>query len=113
MTRMIEEDRTRLGTFKALGLTDIEIMSKYLIYSLLASLIGSVGGSIFGFAFFPFAATTGFQILFDMPSILLSYRFSYGKSLGYMYRSCHRCRSFYVFKTPLGKDRKEAFSRRI
>ena len=78
MTRMIEEDRTRLGTFKALGLTDIEIMSKYLIYSLLASLIGSVGGSIFGFVFFPFAATTGFQILFDMPSILLSYRFSYG-----------------------------------
>ena len=78
MTRMIEEDRTRLGTFKALGLTDIEIMSKYIIYALLASLIGSVGGSIFGSAFFPFAATTGFQILFDMPTIILSYRFSYG-----------------------------------
>ena len=78
MTRMIEEDRTRLGTFKALGLTDAEIMTKYLVYALLASLIGSVGGSIFGSAFFPFAATTGFQILFDMPAILLSYRFSYG-----------------------------------
>lgn len=77
MTRMIEEDRTRLGTFKALGMTDVEIMSKYIIYSLLASLIGSVGGSIFGFAFFPFAASTGFQILFDMPALLLSYRFSY------------------------------------
>jgi putative ABC transport system permease protein len=78
MTRMIEEDRTRLGTFKALGLTDTEIMSKYLIYALLASLIGSVGGSLFGFVFFPFAASTGFQILFDMPSLIMSYRFSYG-----------------------------------
>ncbi len=77
MTRMVEEDRTRLGTFKALGLTDTEIMSKYLIYSLLASLIGSVGGSLFGFVFFPFAASTGFQILFAMPTLILSYRFSY------------------------------------
>ncbi len=74
MTRMIEEDRTRLGTFKALGLTDIEIMSKYIIYSLLASSIGSVAGSIFGFVFFPFAATTGFQILFDMPSVITAFR---------------------------------------
>ncbi|MBO5937208.1 MAG: hypothetical protein J6Q79_06290 [Clostridia bacterium] len=78
MTRMIEEDRTRLGTFKALGLTDTEIMSKYLIYALLASLIGSVGGSLFGFVFFPSAASMGFQILFDMPSLILSYRFAYG-----------------------------------
>ena len=78
MTRMVEEDRTRLGTFKALGLTDTEIISKYIIYSLLASLIGSVGGSIFGFAFFPYAGSLGFQILFDMPALVLKYRFSYG-----------------------------------
>lgn len=74
MTRMIEEDRTRLGTFKALGLTDIEIMSKYIIYSLLASSIGSIAGCLFGFVFFPFAATTGFSILFDMPSVITAFR---------------------------------------
>lgn len=78
MTRMIEEDRTRLGTFKALGMTDAEIMSKYIIYSLLASLIGSVAGSLFGFVFFPFAASMGFQILFDMPMLITSYHFTYG-----------------------------------
>ena len=78
MTRMIEEDRTRLGTFKALGMTDAEIMSKYLIYSLLASLIGSVAGSMFGFVFFPYAGSLGFQILFDMPPLITSYHFSYG-----------------------------------
>ena len=78
MTRMIEEDRVRLGTFKALGMTDVEIMSKYIIYSLLASLIGSVGGSLFGFVFFPTAGSLGFQILFDMPPLITSYHFLYG-----------------------------------
>ena len=77
MTRMIEEDRTRLGTFKALGLTDIEIMSKYIIYSLLASSIGSVAGCLFGFVFFPFAATTGFSILFDVPAVITAFRPAY------------------------------------
>lgn len=77
MTRMVEEDRTRLGTFKALGLTDVEIMSKYLIYALLASVIGSVAGSFLGFAFFPSAITTAYTILFDMPSVIIKYRLGY------------------------------------
>lgn len=77
MTRMIEEDRTILGTFKALGLTDKEIMSKYLIYALMASSIGSIGGSFLGFSLFPFAVTTAYKILFDMPDVILSYRIGY------------------------------------
>lgn len=77
MTRMIEEDRTRLGTFKALGLTDIEIMSKYLIYAFLASVIGSVAGSFLGFAFFPTAITKAYTILFDVPSVIIRYRIGY------------------------------------
>lgn len=77
MTRMVEEDRTRLGTFKALGLTDLEIISKYLIYAFLASVIGSVAGSFLGFAFFPSAITTAYSILFDMPSVIIRYRLGY------------------------------------
>lgn len=77
MTRMVEEDRTRLGTFKALGLTDIEIISKYLIYAFLASVIGSIAGSFLGFAFFPSAVTTAYSILFDMPTVIIRYRLGY------------------------------------
>lgn len=77
MTRMIEEERTRLGTFKALGFTDKEIMFKYLIYAALASSIGSVAGSFMGFALFPVAVTTAFKILFDVPNVLISYQFAY------------------------------------
>ncbi len=77
MTRMIEEERTRLGTFKALGFTDEEIMFKYILYALLASVIGSVSGSFLGFAFFPMAITTAYGILFDMPTVIISYRMFY------------------------------------
>lgn len=77
MTRMIEEERTRLGTFKALGFTDTEIMFKYLVYAALASTIGSVAGSFLGFALFPVAITSAYKILFDVPNVLISYQFAY------------------------------------
>lgn len=77
MTRMIEEDRVRLGTFKALGLTDYEIISKYILYALLASSIGSISGSFMGFALFPTLIHTAFGILYDMPEMIIKYRFSY------------------------------------
>ena len=77
MTRMIEEDRTKLGTFKALGMTDVEIMTKYLVYAFMASLIGSVLGSVLGFALFPRAIMLAYGILFDMPASDVTYRLSY------------------------------------
>lgn len=77
MTRMIEEERTRLGTFKALGFTDKEIMSKYLIFAFLASVIGSVSGSFLGCALFPMMFSMAFGILFAVPEILISYRFAF------------------------------------
>ena len=77
LTRMIEEERTRLGTFKALGFTDSEIIFKYLLYAFLASVIGSVSGSFLGFSFFPYAIATAFGILFDMPALVIKYRFAY------------------------------------
>lgn len=77
MTRMIEEERTRLGTFKALGFTDKEIMSKYLIYAFSSSAIGSVSGSFLGFALFPTIFSYAFKILFDMPNLEIKYHLTY------------------------------------
>lgn len=75
MTRMIEEERTRIGTFKALGFTDAEIMTKYLIFAFLASVIGSVSGSFLGCALFPTIFSYAFDILFAMPELIISYRY--------------------------------------
>lgn len=44
MTRMVSEERTLIGVHKALGYSTAQIAAKYLLYALLASLLGSVIG---------------------------------------------------------------------
>jgi putative ABC transport system permease protein len=53
MTRMVQEKRIEVGTFKALGYSRAAIVSHYLIYALSASLIGSLIGIFIGFKLFP------------------------------------------------------------
>lgn len=48
MTRMVEEQRTHIGTMKALGYSKFAISSKYLGYALVATLGGSVLGVLVG-----------------------------------------------------------------
>lgn len=48
MTRMVEEQRTQIGTLKALGYSKMTIIGKYLLYAGLASIIGSVIGVFLG-----------------------------------------------------------------
>lgn len=77
MTRMVEDDRTQLGTLKALGFRSNEIVMKYLFYSFVASAIGSFAGTMLGFALFPFAITKAYSILFALPAVTIKYRFGY------------------------------------
>lgn len=77
MTRMVEEERTQLGTLKALGYSSSAIASKYLIYSLSASLIGSIIGLALGFVVFPKAISAAFGIMYDLPSCVLRFKWSY------------------------------------
>jgi putative ABC transport system permease protein len=53
MTRMVQENRIEIGTFKALGYSRASIVSHYLIYALSASAIGSLIGISIGFRLFP------------------------------------------------------------
>jgi len=53
MTRMVQEKRIEVGTFKALGYSRIAIVAHYLIYALSASIIGSLIGIFVGFRLFP------------------------------------------------------------
>ena len=77
MTRMVEDERTQLGTLKALGFLNREIVRKYLIYALAASIIGGVAGSLFGFALFPTAINIAYGIMFDLPPLVIKYRLAY------------------------------------
>ncbi len=48
MTRMVEEQRTQIGTLKALGYSKLSIAGKYLWYAALASVLGSIIGVFVG-----------------------------------------------------------------
>lgn len=65
MTRMIDEERTQIGTLKALGYTDREIMKKYLVYSGSGAVLGCALGIAAGSTIFP-------QILWKAYCIMLS-----------------------------------------
>lgn len=77
MTRMIDDERTQLGTLKALGFKDSEIRKKYIFYALCASGIGAIAGSLMGFAVFPLAVSSAYGILFDVPTITVGYNYFY------------------------------------
>ncbi len=77
MTRMVEDERTQLGTLKAMGFTEKEIAKKYIIYAFVASFFGSIAGTFLGFAVFPTALTSAFSIMFDMPSVTIRYQMKY------------------------------------
>ena len=53
MTRMVEEERTQIGTLKALGFSTAEISAKYLLYAGSAALIGWAGGYFAGTLLIP------------------------------------------------------------
>ena len=73
MSRMVEEERVQIGTLKALGYNRIQIMQKYIIYSLLASLIGGLLGATFGLKFFPTVIISMYQMMYDISDITIEF----------------------------------------
>lgn len=79
MTRMVEEQRTLIGTFKALGYEKHSIAGKYIGYALLATVTGSVAGVLFGEKVFPYIIMNAYGIMYQhMHEIRLPYNLLYG-----------------------------------
>ena len=70
MTRMVEEERTQIGTMKALGYTEWEIVSKYLIYAGSAALLGCGLGVFAGSVAFPCILWTAYGLIINIPGSL-------------------------------------------
>lgn len=64
MTRMVTEQRTQIGTLKALGYSKFAIASKYIKYALLATVLGSAAGSVIGSKLLPVVILNTYQILY-------------------------------------------------
>lgn len=69
MNRMVEEQRTQIGVLKALGYGSGTIMSKYMIYSGLAAVLGCVTGFILGTWGFPEVIWFVYGIMYNADSL--------------------------------------------
>ena len=78
MTRMVEEQRTQIGTMKAIGYSKWAIVSKYLSYALLATAGGSIIGVLIGEKVLPFIIIYAYGIMYQhIPEILVPYDWAY------------------------------------
>lgn len=77
MSRMVEEERTQIGTMKALGYGKGAIVSKYLIYAVSASLLGSILGLSVGFQLFPQIIIGVYRTMYTIPDPMTPFRWDY------------------------------------
>lgn len=77
MSRMVEEERTEIGTLKALGYNNFQIITKYIIYSFLASSIGGILGALFGLKFFPYVIISMYQMMYDISELVIEFNVYY------------------------------------
>ena len=73
MTRMVEEQRVQIGTLKALGYTKVQIALKYIIYAVLATLIGGIIGMLLGFRILPEIIYNMYAMMYSMKDVVLEF----------------------------------------
>ena len=79
MTRMVEEERTLIGTLKALGYSKKSIAAKYLGYAVLATLTGGIFGVMIGEKILPYIILTAYKIMYrHLPDVEIPYNLYYG-----------------------------------
>lgn len=73
MTRMVEEERSQIGTLKSLGYKDSAIMFKYVLYASLATIIGGMIGVLIGYRLLPDIVFEMYKNMYRIGDIKLSY----------------------------------------
>lgn len=69
MTRMVDEQRTSIGTYKALGYGSPAIAFKYVSYAALASILGGVVGVAVGIRVFPRIIFDSWAMMYELPQM--------------------------------------------
>lgn len=86
MTRMVDEERTQIGTLKALGYSSFSIISKYLLYAGSSAVFGCIAGVALGSVVFPTVLWGAYKImLFVKPAITLQFDWKMAAEVGLMY----------------------------
>jgi putative ABC transport system permease protein len=78
MTRMVEEERGQIGTYKALGYRKRAIAGRYLIYGGLVGILGSGAGMIAGFQLIPVIVYQAFATRSHLPPLITLFDWRFG-----------------------------------
>lgn len=78
ITRMVEEERGLIGTYKALGFSDAEIRKKYLLYAAAACLIGGIVGDVCGYLVLPWIIFIVFRVMYTIPEYFFRFDALFG-----------------------------------
>ncbi len=126
MTRMVEEERSQIGTLKALGYGMGAIAAKYMLYALLATLGGGVAGILLGEKALPYVIITAYGIMYHhMTNLEMPYQLSYALAalgvscfctLGATWFACYRelrAVPAVLMRPPAPKSGKRVFLERI
>lgn len=81
MTRMVNEERTQIGTLKAMGYSAPVIMAKYLLYAGLSALVGCVLGFFIGCTGLPYIVWYAYNIMYQYEDLLFHFD-------GWMFSAC-------------------------
>ena len=73
MTRMVDEQRVNIGTLKALGYSNFDIALKYIVYALIASIVGCIIGFAVGYTLFPLIIFNAYGLMYVLPPVILSF----------------------------------------
>ena len=72
----VEEQRTQIGTLKALGYNNFQITQKYILYASSACIVGGFLGMCVGFVLLPKVLWALYGMMYQMTEICISFRFS-------------------------------------
>lgn len=74
MTRLVDENRARTGTLKALGFSNAQVLGEYFLYSGLASVLGCALGFSVGFKVFPRVISSAYGMMYTLPAVNMPFR---------------------------------------
>lgn len=69
MTRFVDEERINMGTLKALGYNDKDIIKKFVSYGFLSAMIGTILGVTLGHILIPYIVYNAYGYGFTIPKI--------------------------------------------
>lgn len=81
MTRMVDDERVQIGTYKALGYGKARIAGRYLLYALVAAGVGATLGAIVLSQLLPYIIMSAYSIIYAVPPLDLPLPVDWGVAL--------------------------------